>query len=116
MYPDETCFDPSRPSWLPYWLDDLTESKCKINELVSGNTTGNTAQPGTFATDSSGNVVSLADPATVQNSMSACATSGGTWDDSLQACSPGLLSSVSPYLIWGGIGLAAFMLLFGGRR
>jgi hypothetical protein len=28
-YPTDPCYDPNRPSWLPYWLDDLTESDCK---------------------------------------------------------------------------------------
>lgn len=38
-YPDETCYDPSRPSWLPYWLDDFQEEACKANTLLCGNTT-----------------------------------------------------------------------------
>ena len=28
-YPTDACYDPTRPTWLPYWLDDLTESSCK---------------------------------------------------------------------------------------
>jgi hypothetical protein len=28
-YPTDPCYDPSRPTWLPYWFDDLTESDCK---------------------------------------------------------------------------------------
>jgi len=116
MYPDETCFDSTRPSWLPYWLDDIQEPQCKLNLLFSGNPTGNTAQAGTFVTDSSGAVVPAAAPATVQNAMSACASSGGAWDDTLQSCSPGILSQFSPYLIWGGVGLVGVLLLFGGRR
>lgn len=28
-YPGYYCYDKDRPSWLPYWLDDFTESKCK---------------------------------------------------------------------------------------
>ena len=30
-YPGDACYDPSRPAWLPYWLDDFTESDCKYN-------------------------------------------------------------------------------------
>ena len=28
-YPGTPCYDPNRPSWLPYWFDDFTESDCK---------------------------------------------------------------------------------------
>jgi hypothetical protein len=30
-YPDQEWYDPNRPSWLPYWLDDFTESEAKYN-------------------------------------------------------------------------------------
>jgi len=30
-YPDDPYFDPNRPSWLPYWIDDSTESALKYN-------------------------------------------------------------------------------------
>lgn len=43
MYSDSVCFDPARPAWLPYWLDDFQETACKANMLWCGNTTcGNT--------------------------------------------------------------------------
>lgn len=28
MYPTDPCYDQDRPSWLPYWIDDSTESAC----------------------------------------------------------------------------------------
>jgi hypothetical protein len=28
MYPTDPCFDPNRASWLPYWIDNTTESAC----------------------------------------------------------------------------------------
>lgn len=28
LYPSDPCYDPNRPSILPYWIDDLTESAC----------------------------------------------------------------------------------------
>lgn len=28
-YPTDSYFDPDRPSWLPYWIDDFTESAAK---------------------------------------------------------------------------------------
>lgn len=31
LYPDSPCFDPTRPSWLPYWIDDFQESGCFYN-------------------------------------------------------------------------------------
>lgn len=30
-YPGDPCYDSGRPSMLPYWLDDFTESDCKYN-------------------------------------------------------------------------------------
>jgi hypothetical protein len=29
VYPGDPCFDADRPDWLPYWVDDFTESDCK---------------------------------------------------------------------------------------
>jgi hypothetical protein len=29
MYPTDACYDPSRPSWLPYWWDTPSESGCR---------------------------------------------------------------------------------------
>ena len=101
MYPDETCFDPTRSSWLPYWLDDLTESKCKMNLLVSGNTTGNTAQAGQPG----------ADAQTVQNARAACVNAGGTWDDSASACSPSLWSQITLPMMLALGGLVAVIIL-----
>ena len=37
-YPGYYCYDAGRPSWLPYWLDDLTESACKWSpKTIVGN-------------------------------------------------------------------------------
>ena len=37
-YPGYYCYDAARPSWLPYWIDDFTESACKWNpKTVAGN-------------------------------------------------------------------------------
>lgn len=38
LYPSSPCYDPSRPSWLPYWIDDLSESGCKF-QVYPGVTT-----------------------------------------------------------------------------
>lgn len=29
VYPDSPCYDPDRPSWMPYWLDTFGENACK---------------------------------------------------------------------------------------
>ena len=34
-YPTDSYYDPNRPSWMPYWLDDATESAQKYG-LYSG--------------------------------------------------------------------------------
>src|SRR5271166_4172113 len=37
-YPGYYCYDAGRPSWLPYWIDDLTESACKYSpSTIAGN-------------------------------------------------------------------------------
>lgn len=28
-YPGDPCYDPSRPSWLPYSIDDIQEAECE---------------------------------------------------------------------------------------
>ena len=95
MYPDETCFDVTRPSWLPYWLDDLSESACKINELVSGNVTGNTTAASQLG----------ADLTTVQNTQQACLDAGGSWDDASNICTPGILGTYGTWVLAGAAAL-----------
>ena len=37
-YPGYFCYDANRPSWLPYWIDDTTESLCKYSpSTIAGN-------------------------------------------------------------------------------
>jgi hypothetical protein len=37
-YPGYYCYDADRPNWLPYWIDDLTESACKWSpSTIAGN-------------------------------------------------------------------------------
>lgn len=49
MYPgtpaQEPCYDPNRPSWMPYWLDTLSEETCWAERLVGKNTVLNFANP-----------------------------------------------------------------------
>jgi hypothetical protein len=30
VYPGDKCYDPTRPSWLPYWLDTNSENLCRF--------------------------------------------------------------------------------------
>jgi len=108
MYPDETCFDPTRPSILPYWLDDFSETACKANLLLCGNPTCNTAAPGTPG----------AAPQTNANAAAACAAGGGSWDPSSNLCTPSLLGQYSSYLPWifAALGVLLVIPMFEGRR
>ncbi len=37
-YPGYYCYDAQRPSWLPYWIDSVSESLCKWNpKTIGGN-------------------------------------------------------------------------------
>jgi hypothetical protein len=54
-YPGDPCYDPDRPSWLPYWLDDFTESDCKYNATnIGGAIVGAFENPGEVATNVGG--------------------------------------------------------------
>ena len=111
-YPDQVCFDPSRPAILPYWINDLTESACEANLVLYGNTTGNTAQPGQTTTvtnpDGTTSIVSAAAPSTIANAQAACASSSGTWNATLNVCQTGFLSQ---YGLVIGLSAAALLVL-----
>jgi hypothetical protein len=104
MYPDETCFDVSRPSWLPYWIDDFAESSCKLNLLFSGNPTGNTIAASQLG----------ASLTTIQNTQQSCINGGGSWDSAQNICTPSVLGQYGPWLI-GGVAAIA-LLLFVAKR
>lgn len=36
-YPTDSFYDPNRPSWMPYWLDDATESAQKYGAYGNAN-------------------------------------------------------------------------------
>jgi hypothetical protein len=38
LYPNQPCFDPTRPSWLPYWWDTNSENLCKFGVYPSVST------------------------------------------------------------------------------
>ena len=51
-YPGDPCYDSGRPSMLPYWLDDFTESDCKYNATnIAGATLNAFGDPGQVASN-----------------------------------------------------------------
>lgn len=34
--PGDSCYNPDRPSWMPYWLDTFSEEACRYSEIVNG--------------------------------------------------------------------------------
>jgi hypothetical protein len=51
-YPTDPYYDPGRPSWLPYWIDDPTESQNKAAYALlagAGGSVGTLASPFLFA-------------------------------------------------------------------
>ena len=110
-YPGYYCYDASRPSWLPYWIDDFTESQCKWN---LGNIAGNIKACVT------GDPSCNAPPPSAQNpTVSGCGVDPSQCPQSsnpFQTFNPitgqfefDLTSNKS--LLWIGIGLLALFLL-----
>ena len=98
------CFDASRPSWLPYWIDDLTESACYY---------GTGSLPGQVA----GAAAQMATPIG--------ATVGGAVAGTVGGAAEGVASSISsptgamnwPLIAAAALGLILFIpMLPGGRR
>jgi len=86
-YPDDSYFDPNRPSWLPYWLDTPTESAAKYG---SESTLGQM-----------GGVVGSA----------GAAVAGGIADATAGAVSNAVATSLSGTLLLAGAGILAVMFL-----
>jgi hypothetical protein len=98
MYPtnadgtDNPCFDPNRPSWLPYWFDTPTESACKYG-----------------TTDFTGQVAGAA------SSMAAPigATAGGLLSGAVGGAAQGVTSSISGTVVLIGVAVLAGVLALG---
>jgi hypothetical protein len=45
VYPGDACYDPSRPSWLPYWLDTNSENLCRFQVYPTVTTLAPTPAP-----------------------------------------------------------------------
>jgi len=117
-YPGYYCYDANRPSWLPYWIDDVAESTCKYNpSTIAGNikacATGDTSCSTPTAAQAdptlSGAGVAAAGEAT---NVPTC-TGFYSLDVASNTCQLGILSN-TPLLI--GIGLLAIfgMTVIGG--
>jgi len=120
-YPGYYCYDANRPSWLPYWIDDLTESACKWNpKTIAGNlyacTIGSTLGDPSCATPPPGwspdPTVSGPGVETPEGQASAAQAQCGflqTWNPISAQCE---FNFASPsFLIPAGIGLAVLLLL-----
>lgn len=64
-YPDQTYYDPNRPSWLPYWWDTWSEGVNKYDQLWNqfsyGNPYGDTGKAPVSSTSNNQVVSSLSE-------------------------------------------------------
>jgi hypothetical protein len=116
-YPGYYCYDAARPSWLPYWLDSVAESKCKytpatiagnIKACVSGDPSCNPPTPAQQNPDVSGaGVAAPGEPVNVP-------TCTGLYELDLatNTCKMNFLST--PVLIGAGIFVLGLVAVGGG--
>ena len=117
-YPGYYCYDADRPSWLPYWLDDFTESACKWNpKTIGGNiaacATGDPScgTPTPEQADPSKSGPGVAAPGQPTN-VPVC-TGVTSLDVATNTCK---VQATSPLILLGVAGLAAVLLLTRGGR
>jgi hypothetical protein len=144
-YPTDPYYDPARPSWLPYWIDDPTESANKAAYfaansgnplLVAGSpllatTTGAspytlppappTIQPPDMATDPTGQSVNVDTQIAAQVAAENAALQ--QWAGAQSAATPvnplsagSLLNTIPSWLLWGGGAALVILFFMGGRR
>ena len=76
VYPGDPCYDQDRPTWLPYWLDDFTESDCKWGASnIAGATVNAFENPGQVG-ENVGGVVGQGAGAAVSDIADAIAAAG----------------------------------------
>ena len=76
-YPGDPCYDPNRPSWLPYWIDDFTESECKYGATsIGGAIVGAFEDPATVS-ENVGGVIGQGAGAAVGDVISGAAAAVG---------------------------------------
>ncbi len=130
-YPGYYCYDAQRPSWLPYWLDDFTESGCKAspstiignvtsclnplsadcstptnpNPLISGPGAGGPPLSAGNSTASVAPIVTPDIPTAIGQTIGAAV--GGT----ASGLATGLTASISPWVFIGGAVILALLLV-----
>ena len=132
LYPTSPCFDPTRPGWLPYWIDTPSESGCKFQFYPSVTTLATPPTPpalaapaapqtleqmtvpGAYSPTQSAIDTSAASQAAAQNFLNtvvtapACDWTQANWLDFSTWCGMN-------WLFAGGTALAALLFLRGGR-
>lgn len=124
-YPTDAWYDPDRPSWLPYWIDDPTESAQKYGMYGNANVTATYPNPPApvppvVQPDLTGQTVSVdqqiaqtaaANTTQNQNFFNQLAN---TLPNSPTPNQPTPINMITLLLIGGGI--LTFVVLVGGRR
>lgn len=120
MYPGSACYDPQRPSILPYYLDTWSESVCSYERLAGKDTRLNFLDPLTGPAPAS--------PMQVENPTAASinawtpeqlaaqdAINWETWSANPFPDPPGGDPKPTNYLLWAAAGVA-LLFIFGGHR
>lgn len=119
-YPGYYCYDANRPSWLPYFIDSVTESKCKyspatiagnISACAAGSVSCGTPSAAQQNPDLSGPGVA---PAGTPSNTPNCGTFQSFNPDTAQ-CQIDLGAPSSMLWIFGGIAVFAFFFSSGRR-
>lgn len=106
-YPGDPCYDPSRPTWLPYWLDDFSESDCKYNASNIGGAVINAFGSPDVVASNVGGVVGQGAGAAVSDLFGGVAQAGSSF-----------FQNLSPTGIFGifAVALGGFLLLGAMKR
>jgi hypothetical protein len=110
-YPTSVCYDPARPSLLPFALQDFQEIACNANLLLCGNTTcGNS----TAAAEQAASGATVIDPSTGQS----VTVPGSIAVTNLTAQNAPFGAGLSwvPWAIGGLLGIVALTGFVGGKR
>jgi hypothetical protein len=130
-YPGYYCYDAGRPSWLPYWLDDWTESTCKARpSTIIGNVTSclnplsadcstptnpnpNISGPGAGGPPlAAGNSTASVEPIVTPDIPTAIGqTIGATVGGATSGLVTGLSDSISPWVMIAGLSILVLLLV-----
>lgn len=105
-YPGYYCYDANRPSWLPYWVPDLTELSCETSlSTIAGNLTACLSSSPTCGVPPNPN------PAVSGPGAGGPALSSGDSTASDQPIGNALTDNPLTTLMWIGLGLLGLMVL-----